>query len=168
MLWGTQCYAKEQQPSTLRSRAYRSAAKKMKQSLRKLAPVAQSEAVGRRTANAPRDETAHHGFPSGAQVIVESYRLHGYCHASVNPLDRNPFDLSLVAELDPKAYGLAFDESVSYLIHLGGATHTLPLSKLLSRLQTIYCGSISLESAHVRWRNRGGGFTRRWRQGATP
>jgi 2-oxoglutarate dehydrogenase E1 component len=132
-----------------------SAAKKMEQSLRKLAPVAQSpvaqsEAIAPRTANAPRDEIAYHAFPGGAQVLVEGYRLHGYCQASVNPLDLSPFDLSLVAELDPKAYGLAFDESVSYLIHLGDATHTLRLSKLLSRLQTIYCGSVSLESAHIR------------------
>jgi 2-oxoglutarate dehydrogenase E1 component len=122
----------------------------MELSVRKLSPVAQSEMIGRQTTNAPRDEAAYQGFSSGAQALIEGYRLHGYCQASINPLERSPFDSSLIAELDPKAYGLAFDESVSYLIRLGGATHALPLSELLRRLQAIYCGSISLESAHVR------------------
>src|SRR5436309_4710938 len=122
----------------------------MEVTIRKLLPLARSETIEHQSTTAPRDETAYLGFSGGAQALVEAYRLHGYCQASINPLDRRPFDASLIAELDPGVYGLALDESVSYLIHFGGASHTLSLSELLGRLQAIYCGSISLESAHIR------------------
>ncbi len=116
----------------------------------KLSPVPQSQTIARQRTALPRDETSLHDFYSGAQALIEGYRLHGYCRASINPLDSGPGDSSVIAELDPRAYGLTFDESISYLIQLGGAARTLTLSELLSCLQTNYCGSISLETAHVR------------------
>src|SRR6202795_441829 len=122
----------------------------MELSTLKLAPVADPEPTGRETSVAAPDKTAYPDLSSGAQALVEAYRLHGYCQASINPLHGSPHESPLVAELDPGAYGLAFDESASYLIHLGGAARTLTLPELLSHLRAIYCGSISLESAHVR------------------
>src|ERR1700738_1532987 len=122
----------------------------MEISTRKLSPAAQQDPLVRETAVAAPDKTAYPDFSSGAQALIEAYRLHGYCQASINPLHSSPLESPLVAELDPGAYGLAFDESASYLIHLGGAARTLTLPELLSHLRAIYCGSISLETAHVR------------------
>src|SRR2546429_6617842 len=116
----------------------------------KLLPVAEPEPVGRETSVAAPDKTAHPDLSNGAQALIEAYRLHGYCQASINPLRRSSHESPLVAELDPRAYGLAFDESASYLIHLGGAARTLTLPELIGHLRASYCGSIFLESAHVR------------------
>ena len=118
----------------------------MELSTLKLAPVADPEPTGRETSVAAPDKTAYPDLSSGAQALIEAYRLHGYCQASINPLHSYPLESPLVAELDPGAYGLAFDESASYLIHLGGAARTLTLPELLSHLRAIYCGSISLET----------------------
>ena len=115
-----------------------------------LSPVAEPEPVGREISVAAPGQTAYPDFSSGAQALIEAYRLHGYYQASIDPLHSSPLESPLVAELDPGAYGLAFDESASYLIHLGGAARTLTLPELLSHLRAIYCGSISLETAHVR------------------
>jgi 2-oxoglutarate dehydrogenase E1 component len=122
----------------------------MELSSRKFSPVAAPEPIAREIAVTAPDKTAYPDFSSGAQALIDAYRLQGYRGASIDPLlDLSP-ESPLVAGLDPAAYGLAFDESVSYLIHLGGATLTLTLPELLDHLQSIYCGSISLESAHVR------------------
>src|SRR5438034_1008516 len=42
------------------------------------------------------------------------------------------------------------DDSVALPVELGGATLSVTLSELLSRLQASYCGSIALECGHVR------------------
>ena len=118
--------------------------------MHKLSPVAEAEPNVRRITTLAPAKTVHHDFSAGAEALIEAYRLHGYYRASIDPLDRGPGDLSLIAELHPRTYGLAFDESVSYSIHFGGAAHTLTLSELLRYLQASYCSSISLESAHVR------------------
>src|SRR5256714_2080834 len=116
----------------------------------KLLPVAEPEPVGRETSVPAPDKTAHPDFSSGAQALTEAYRLHAYCQASINPLRRSSHESPLVAELDPRASGLAFDDSATYLIHLGVAARTLTLPELIDHLRASYCGSISLESAHVR------------------
>ncbi|TMH10353.1 MAG: hypothetical protein E6H68_16965, partial [Betaproteobacteria bacterium] len=70
-----------------------------------LLPVAQPAPVGGETSLAAPDKTAYPDLFSGAEALVEAYRLHGYCQASINPLDRSPHESPLVAELDPGAYG---------------------------------------------------------------
>src|SRR3977135_1957604 len=122
----------------------------MEISTRKLSPAAQQDPLVRKPTVAAPAKTAYPDFSSGAQALIEAYRLHGYGQASIDPLGNSSSELPLVAELDPAGYGPAFDEAVSYLVHLGGAALTLKLPELLSHLQSIYCGSISLESAHVR------------------
>jgi 2-oxoglutarate dehydrogenase E1 component len=111
--------------------------------------VRQSEAAVRPSTSLPQRTSVHGDFSAAAQALVGGYRLHGYRRASTNPLESGSDDF-LIAELDAPTYGLAFDESVGYLIHLGGASHNLTLSELLSYVQDSYCGSISLQSAHVR------------------
>src|SRR5438128_3874693 len=85
--------------------------RKMEVTIRKLPALERSETIERQSTTAPRDEIAYLGFSGGAQALVEAYRAHGYCQASINPLDTRPFDASLIAELDPGVYGLAFDKS---------------------------------------------------------
>src|SRR5262249_46445703 len=78
-----------------------------------------------------------------------AYRRYGYRLASVNPLD-GPRDLSLVSELDPRSYGLTFDESTRYSLEWGGETRALSLTELVEALRASYCGSIALDCAHLR------------------
>ena len=66
----------------------------------KLSPVAGPEPVGREISVAAPDPTAYPDFSSGAQALIEAYRLHGYCQASINPLHSSPLESPLVAELE--------------------------------------------------------------------
>jgi 2-oxoglutarate dehydrogenase E1 component len=109
----------------------------------------QSEAVVLPSTNLPQTTSAIEDFSVAAQALVGGYRLHGYRRASTNPLSSVPDDF-LIAELDAATYGLSLDEAAGYLIRLDGASSTLTLSELLSYVQDSYCGSISLQSAHVR------------------
>jgi len=69
--------------------------------------------------------------------------------SAATALENGPGDFPIV-ELDATTYGLALDEIAGHPVHLEGASHSLTLSELLSNLQESYCGSISLQSAHVR------------------
>lgn len=95
-------------------------------------------------------EAAYQDLAYAAQALVEAYRLHGYRAAAIDPLADRPPDVSRIAELDPRRYGLLLDDAVSLPVEIGGATQSLELSELLRRLQASYCGSIALECAHVR------------------
>jgi len=101
--------------------------------------VRQSEAVVRPGTRLPQRTPVHGDFSAAAQALVGGYRLHGYRRASTNPLESGPGDF-LIAELDAPTYGLAVDESVGYLIQLGGVSHNLTLSELLSYVRDSYCG----------------------------
>src|SRR5262249_58392428 len=71
---------------------------------------------------------------AGTLALIEGYRRYGYRRASINPLDASPRDLSLLAELDPRAYGLSFDDATRYTMHLDGVAHLMSMSELLARL----------------------------------
>jgi 2-oxoglutarate dehydrogenase E1 component len=121
----------------------------MERSVRSLTPVAQAKPSVTHNASLPRAETAY-DISVGAQALADCYRLYGYSRAAINPLSGSPGDSSHVAELDPRTYGLTSDQSNGYLIRLGGVPRTLTLAELVSHLRASYCGSISLESGHVR------------------
>jgi 2-oxoglutarate dehydrogenase E1 component len=101
-------------------------------------------------ANLAPAEAAPQAFAYAAEALVAGYRLHGYRAASIDPLAGPSADVSRIAELDPRSYGLLLDDSVALPIELGGTTQSITLSELLSRLQASYCGSIALECGHVR------------------
>jgi 2-oxoglutarate dehydrogenase E1 component len=88
--------------------------------------------------------------PAAAGALVEAYRAHGYRRASIDPLDGETRERSLLAELDPRTYGLPIDESIAYSLDFAGSTHVLTLSALLGRLRDTYCGSVAIDCAHVR------------------
>jgi 2-oxoglutarate dehydrogenase E1 component len=111
--------------------------------------ILQPEASARPSTSVPPGTSAYEDFSGAAQALVSGYRLHGYRRASTNPLEGGPGDLR-IAELDATTYGLPFDEPTGYLIQLEGASNKLTLSELLSYVQDSYCGSISLQSAHIR------------------
>ena len=84
-----------------------------------------------------------------ARALIAAYRLNGYRAASIDPLsDRT--DPIEVPELDPRNYGVVFDDSIAIPVELGGATGSIAPSELLAWLRASYCGSIALECAHVR------------------
>jgi 2-oxoglutarate dehydrogenase E1 component len=88
--------------------------------------------------------------PAAAGALVEAYREHGYRRASIDPLESDPRERSLIAELDPRTHGLPLDESIVYSLDFAGATRALTLSALLSLLREAYCGSVAIDCAHVR------------------
>lgn len=125
--------------------------------MRKLASASPSESpVARRTRPAVAIP-ASAPLPANVGALVEAYRAHGYRRASIDPLDDEPREPSLIVELDPRAYGLSTDESIAYSLDFGGSPLVLTLSALLSRLREAYCGSVAIDCAHVR-----AGEQRRW------
>jgi len=109
----------------------------------------QSEAIAVASTSLRPTTAATEDVSIAAQALVEGYRSHGYRRASINPLSSGHDDF-LIAELDTATYGLAADEAAGYLIHLEDTSHTFTLSELLGYVQDSYCGSVSLQSAHVR------------------
>ena len=105
------------------------------------------EPGSRRSASLPPAEAPHEDFGRAAGALVSGYRLHGYRAAAIDPLAARSADVSRVAELDPRNYGLLLDDSVALPVELGGATRNVALSELLSSLRAIYCGSVALECA---------------------
>lgn len=121
--------------------------------MRNLSSRAESDPRVQRGAHLAPDERESRErleFSPAAQALVGGYRLHGSSWAAINPLDTSFRDLSPIAELDPRTYGLAPDEYASYSVHFAGAARTLTLLQLVSRLRASYCGSLALDSAHIR------------------
>jgi len=104
----------------------------------------------RRSADLATTETTYQDFAYAAATLVMGYRLHGYRAAAIDPLAAPSADVSLIAELDPRSYGLPLDDAVTLPVELGGVTESLTLSELLGRLRASYCRSIALECGHVR------------------
>ena len=84
----------------------------------------------------------------GVLQLIEAYRLRGHLLASLDPLglvkpERPP-------ELDPSTHGLvqADFETEFAVPHLGDRI-TMTLREVMERLQTIYCGTIGAELAHI-------------------
>jgi 2-oxoglutarate dehydrogenase E1 component len=121
--------------------------------MRNRSPLVESEPIAFRRANLTPDARVHREhqeFSAAAQALIGAYRLYGSTSASINPLDTRSRDLSAIAELDPRTYGLASDEAASYAVHFGGALQTFTLAQLLIRLRDSYCSTLALDSAHIR------------------
>ncbi len=116
----------------------------------KLSPTSPSESAVLPDAERAVAASARAAPPAAAGALIEAYRAHGYRRASIDPLDSEPRERSLIAELDPRTYGLPIDESISYSLDFAGATHVLTLSALLARLRETYCGSVAIDCGHVR------------------
>lgn len=114
------------------------------------ASTAESKPVSQRTPKPARVERVREGSSVGAQALIAGYRTYGFRAASLDPLTIPPVEPPFLAELDPRTYGLALDESVIYSVDFGGAAQTLTLEELLSRLRASYCGAIGVDCAHLR------------------
>src|ERR1700681_3767495 len=101
----------------------------------KPAPALPSESAVLSDTQRPIAGSARAAPPASAGALVEAYRAHGYRRASIDPLDSEPRERSLLAELDPRTYGLPIDESIAYSLDFAGGTHVLTLSALLARLR---------------------------------
>ena len=131
--------------------------------MRNLSLLAESETSVLRNTDRVPDEGKYQEFQQrqefspAAQALIGGYRLYGSAWASINPLDTRVHDLSSIDELDPRTYGLSRDGSALCSVHFGGAAHTLTLFQLQRRLRASYCGTLALDSAHIR-----AGDQRRW------
>jgi 2-oxoglutarate dehydrogenase E1 component len=118
--------------------------------MRVLASTATSETELQRRLDRAPVEGVEEGLRSGAEGLIAAYRAHGFRAASIDPLNSAAVDYSSVAELDPRSHGVARDESARHAIVLGSVAQTLSLADLLSRLRSIYCGTIAIDCAHLR------------------
>jgi 2-oxoglutarate dehydrogenase E1 component len=109
----------------------------------------QSETWSTPSASPPQTSSTEQGFSAGAQAFIRGFRVHGYRRAMINPLAVGDQD-AFVAELDAATYSLSLDDTAGYWVHLDGASRSLTASELYSYLQDSYCGSIALQSAHIR------------------
>jgi 2-oxoglutarate dehydrogenase E1 component len=119
--------------------------------------TAESKPTVHRRPKLPRVQRVRQGSAAEAEALIAAYRMHGFRSASLDPLLVPPVDPPSLAELDPRAYGLALDESGTYSIDFGGVAHTLTLVDLVNRLRASYCGTIGVDCAHLR-----AGDQRRW------
>ena len=84
----------------------------------------------------------------GVLQLIEAYRLRGHLVANLDPLGLVKPEQP--AELDPASHGLLpADHDTEFAVpHLGDQV-TMTLREVLERLQTIYCGTIGAELAHI-------------------
>jgi 2-oxoglutarate dehydrogenase E1 component len=85
----------------------------------------------------------------GVLRLISAYRVLGARYANLDPLKLN--DLPNQDELNPVRYGLS-DQDMATTFSAGTLTQgeKLPLSQIIARLQTIYCGTIGLEFMHMK------------------
>ena len=89
-----------------------------------------------------------------AQALVTGYRLHGYRAAAIDPFGialREPAPLD---QLDPATFGLHRDDPAAFAVDFAGGTETLAVPHLLRALQESYCGTLALDSGHLRSREQ--------------
>jgi probable 2-oxoglutarate dehydrogenase E1 component DHKTD1 len=84
--------------------------------------------------------------------LVCAYRDHGHRVADLDPLQLTPS--SPLPELEPSSYGLGGSEAETILYPTEGLVHgyphqQAPLSDIIHHLRNVYCGALSLESAHI-------------------
>ncbi len=118
--------------------------------MRKLSSAVASGSAVRQEVRAAVAASTSVALPAAAAALIDAYRAHGYRRASIDPLDSNPRERPIVAELDPRTHGLSSDESIEYSLDFAGDTQVLTLSTLLARLRESYCGSVAIDCAHVR------------------
>ena len=123
--------------------------------MRKMSPALRSPAEVRPVARPAPPSPVERTLPA-ASALIEGFRTHGYRHAAINPLDEER-ELPLLAELNPRHYGLAIDDPRAYSLDFAGAARMLSPAELLVRLHLAYCGPIALDCSHVR-----AGEQRRW------
>ncbi|MGI9265461.1 MAG: thiamine pyrophosphate-dependent enzyme, partial [Gammaproteobacteria bacterium] len=84
----------------------------------------------------------------GVLQLIEAYRLRGHLLANLDPLGL--IRPGQPPELDPASYSLhESDYQTEFAVpHLGDQV-TMTLGDILEKLQTIYCGTIGAELAHI-------------------
>jgi 2-oxoglutarate dehydrogenase E1 component len=91
---------------------------------------------------------------TAAQALVAGYRLHGYRAAAIDPLGVALREPAPVDELDPRSFGLQRDDPASFAVDFAGDAQTFSMPQLLHVLQESYCGTLALDSGHLRSREQ--------------
>jgi multifunctional 2-oxoglutarate metabolism enzyme len=80
--------------------------------------------------------------------LVNMYRVRGHLIADLDPLSSEP--RALIAELDPRTYGLTEDDhGRQFLTGDLAGERVLPLDEILAVLRDAYCGTSSPEYMHI-------------------
>lgn len=83
--------------------------------------------------------------------LLLAYRTLGPLAAHTNPLPWKK--VPHIAELDPQFYGLS-EKDLDRLVEVPELGGVMPLRTLIERLKAIYCGTVTLEAAHILDRER--------------
>ena len=106
---------------------------------------------GRAAGAPPRPVEQAEAPPSAAaQALVESYRLHGYRCATIDPLGIALREPLTIDELDPRRFGLLRDDTTIFETAFAGQPQAFSIPQLIEELQDIYCGTLALDCGHVR------------------
>src|SRR5687767_7169473 len=99
----------------------------------------------------PRPVEQAEAQPSAAaQALVESYRLHGYRCATMDPLGVALREPLTIDELDPRRFGLRREDTTIFGTEFAGQPQAFSIPQLIEELQEIYCGTLALDCGHVR------------------
>ncbi|XP_049533346.1 probable 2-oxoglutarate dehydrogenase E1 component DHKTD1 homolog, mitochondrial [Anopheles darlingi] len=85
---------------------------------------------------------------SNAYRWIEAYRNHGHRMATINPVPFGDTSTTAPRELDPVRYGLASGDRIDAGGLLSVAAPSA-VGELEALLRTLYCGSCSIELAHI-------------------
>ena len=114
--------------------------------LRELSLPASNDAVP----NVADDAQRSRQHAAAAQALVESYRLHGYRCATIDPLGIALREPLTIDELDPRRFGLLRDDTTIFETAFAGQPQGFSIPQLIEELQVIYCGTLALDCGHVR------------------
>lgn len=83
--------------------------------------------------------------------LVDAYRTHGHKQADVNPISikNQTIKPSLLAELQPKYFGLNLIDKVSYQGILFAQQKEGTIEEAVQFLNATYCGSIGTEFSYL-------------------
>ena len=93
----------------------------------------------------------HHA--AAARALLQSYRLHGFRAATIDPLGVALRELTPIEELEPRTFGLERDEA-QFAIDFAGSMQMLSTRDLEELARAAYCGTLALDGAHLRSREQ--------------
>ena len=118
--------------------------------MQKLALIAPAPDITRQGSWAGAHEEAKPVFSAAVQALINGYREHGYRSAAIDPMGVIDARAAATPELDPSTYGISADDAALYVHEFAAQPRTHALAQWIAHLRSAYCGSLALESLHLR------------------
>src|SRR5688572_26617161 len=93
------------------------------------------------------ERSQHHA--AAARALLQSYRLHGFRTATIDPLGLALREVAPIEALDPRTFGLDRDDA-PFAIEFAGSVQLLSTRELDDRARAAYCGTFALDAGHLR------------------